>query len=82
MKRTRYGYKVCYIEKGHKRELKRYFITRTYKQALEMKKFYLRFNKNLRSREDYNHILKSPTWYILPITIKEIKQDIWRECPF
>lgn len=76
-----YGYKVCYTEKGHKSELKRYFITYTYKQALKMKELYLRYT-HLRSREDYNHILNKPTWYILPITRKEVRQGIWRECPF
>lgn len=82
MKHNRYGYKVCYTEKGHKQELKRYFITYTYAQALQMKEFYIRYPKGLHSREDYNHILNKPTWYILPITIKEVKQGIWRECPF
>lgn len=76
-----YGYKVCYSEKGHKREIKRYFKTYTYKQAVKAKEMYLRF-KDLRSRENYNHIIKKPTWYILPITKQEVKQGIWRECPF
>ncbi len=82
MKHNRYGYKICYTEQGHKSELKRYFITQTYLQALEMKDYYLRYPKNLRSREDFSQILINPTWYILPITIKEVKQGIWRECPF
>lgn len=39
-----YGYKLCYTEKGSKRNIKPYFYARSYKQALKMKNLYLATN--------------------------------------
>lgn len=73
-----YGYKVCYREYGTKNYL-RYFKTYTYKQAVYALKYYVLYPP--RARED-NHILVKPKWVIIPIKLSEVKDGIWRECPF
>ena len=65
-KTPKYGYKVCYREEGAK-EYVRYFLTHTRKQA---------FNA-MRDRE-----LVNPKWKVIPVSEKETKRGIWRECPF
>ena len=75
-----YGYKICYTEKGHKRVVKVYFLARSYKQALKMKSYCLRYEQ--RDRKNYKRRLKKPTWYIVPITRREVLHGIWREVPF
>ena len=67
-----YGYKICYKEKYKKHYVKQ-FITHSYKQAVKIKKDYL--------KED-NLLLKKPVWHIIPITKSEIRDGIWREVPF
>lgn len=76
---NKYGYKVCYTEKGYKKKYEQYFITYSYKQALQMKMFYLKYPPY--SRED-NHKINEPTWYIISITKSEVRHGIWRQCPF
>lgn len=73
-----YGYKVCYQEKA-KKQIIRHFITHTYKQAKDIKRHYLLYPP--LSRID-NHVLKKPTWFIIPISKREVRDGIWRECPF
>ena len=75
-----YGYKICYTEKGSKRNVKPYFYARSYKQALKMKSLYLRDEQ--RDRDNCKRRLKKPTWYIVPITRREVVRGIWREAPF
>ncbi len=75
-----YGYKLCYTEKGNKRNFKSYFYARSYKQALKMKNLYLRYEQ--RDRDNCKRRLKKPTWYIVPITRREVLRGIWREAPF
>ena len=72
------GYKVCYREQGDKRYV-RHFLTYTYQQAVRALHYYIRDPPP--SRED-GHILKKPKWKIVPVSRKEIKAGIWRECPF
>ena len=54
-------------------------MTRNYKDALGMVAYYKRYPPT--ARED-NHKLKKPKWRVIPITIKEIHDGIWREVPF
>ncbi len=70
-----YGYKVCYREK-HGKEFVRKFITKTYRQAVEIKKIYQL--ETMTIVKQFNH----PTWNIFPITKKEVKAGIWKEDPF
>ena len=72
------GYKVCY-KKQHSKQYIRHFITRNYKDALGMVAYYRRYPPT--ARKD-NHKLKKPKWRVIPITIKEIHDGIWREVPF
>ena len=74
----RAGFKVCYKEKYSKQYV-RHFLTRNYRDAIGMINFYKRYPQN--SRED-NHLLKKPKWKVLPVTIKEVYDGIWREVPF
>ena len=74
----RTGFKVCYKEQNTTRYI-RHFLTRNYNEALDIINYYKRYPQN--SRED-NHKLKKPKWRIIPITIKEINDGIWREVPF
>lgn len=73
-----YGYKVCYRERRSKK-IVRYFIVHCYKDAVSVKQGYIRYPP--RERET-NRQLNRPTWFILPITRKEVLRGIWRECPF
>lgn len=74
----RYGYKVCYKEANGKRYI-RHFLTYTYKQAKAAMDGYIRYPP--LSRED-GHVLVNPKWKIIPVTKTEVRQGIWRECPF
>lgn len=67
-----YGYKICYTE-GHSKRLVRRFKTHTYNQAKAVKISYYQYPPSR---------LYKPKWYIIPITIKEVKNGIWREAPF
>lgn len=73
-----YGFKVCYREQG-KTAYIRYFLTYTYRQAIDIIRFYRRYLP--RSRED-NHELKNPKWKIIPVSRDEVLAGIWREIPF
>ena len=73
-----YGYKVCYRERCTKTVV-RYFIARTYREALDIKGYYIRFPPPER---ETNRSLDRPVWLIFPITYKEVIRGIWRECPF
>ena len=73
-----YGYKVCYKEENAKRYV-RHFLTYTYKQAKTAMVGYIRYPP--AARED-NHVLVNPKWKIIPVKVNEVKQGIWRECPF
>ena len=72
------GYKICYKEQNSNQYI-RHFMTRNYKDALGMVAYYKRYPPT--ARED-NHKLKKPKWRVIPITIKEIHDGIWREVPF
>ena len=72
------GFKVCYKEKDSKRYI-RHWLARTYKEAVSMINYYKRYPQN--SRKD-NHLLKKPKWRIIPVSMKEINDGIWREVPF
>ena len=54
-------------------------MTYTYKKAVQIMNSYQKYPPT--ARED-NHVLKNPTWRVIPITIKEIYDGIWREVPF
>ncbi len=69
---NKYGYKVCYTEKHHKK-LNVKFKTWTYSQAMEMKRFYCTYPL-------WN--VEKPTWFIIPISKSEYRNGIWREVPF
>ena len=73
-----YGYKVCYKEENSRKYV-RYFLTYTYKQAQTALLGYIRYPP--KARED-DHILVNPIWKIIPVKKREVKQGIWRECPF
>ena len=74
-----YGYKICYKEKGSK-ELVTTFMVHSYKKAKYIKEMYAK----LRPVYTYPNEkpLKKPTWFIIPITRKEVRDGIWRQCPF
>ena len=74
---NKYGYNLCYIEKGHKRK-HRYITTNTYGLA-EFEKRRCEQTPQ-RSRRD-NHLIREPTWVIVPLTKKQAKY-IWSKCPF
>ena len=74
----RTGFKVCYKESNSNR-YNRHYLTRNYNDAIKMIAFYKRYPP--RARDD-NHKLKKPKWRIIPISLKEIKDGIWREVPF
>ena len=74
----RAGFKVCYKEKYSKQYV-RHWLARTSIEAVGIIKHYKRYPQN--SRED-NHLLKKPKWKVLPVTIKEVHDGIWREVPF
>ncbi len=70
--KNKYGYKVCYTEK-HYKNLHTRFKTRTYKQAVEMKRFYYTYPPDN---------IKRPKWFVIPISKSEVRNGIWRENPF
>lgn len=78
MRRKNYGYKVCYREQGKKRYV-RYFLTYTFKQAMNAMNSYIRYPPYER---ETGRKLNQPEWKIIPITRKEVRDGIWRECPF
>lgn len=71
-----YGYKVCYPV-GKNKRYKHRFITRTFKQAMDIKEMYYRYPP-----DDNGKPIKDVTWLIFPITKKEVIRGIWREVPF
>jgi len=71
-----YGYKVCYVKK--KKHPRKRFITKSYKQAVEIKQMYYRYPPPDESGKD----IVGVKWKIYPITKKEVQRGIWRECPF
>ena len=77
-KNNPYGYKVGYRENGS-RLFVRYFMTRTYLQALFTRRFYRKYPQ--RTRETNRPII-DPFWEIKPITKKEYLAGIWNENPF
>ena len=72
------GYKVCYKEQNSNQYV-RHFLARTYNEAVKIMNYYKRYPQS--SRKD-NHLLKKVKWRVIPITIKEIQDGIWREVPF
>ena len=77
-RKPNYGYKVCYREEGAK-EYVRYFLTHTRKQAFNAMRSYIRYPPTAR---DGDRELVNPKWKVIPVSKKEIKCGIWRECPF
>lgn len=65
---SKYGYKVCKLDVKSKTYIDK-FYTRSYKQAVYMKKLYYRFNKT-----------KNVKIHIFAIKKKEL--NVWREVPF
>ena len=65
---SEYGYKVCYREKG-KKKFVRLYLCNTYGLA----EFSIKHNR---------HVLRNPTWKIVPVTRKEVEAGIWNDCPF
>lgn len=76
--RKNYGYKICYKEQGSK-EYIRYFMTYTYKQAINAMNGYIRYPPQERNT---GRKLIHPKWKVMPITKKEVIGGIWQECPF
>ena len=74
----RYGYKVCYLERGTHIYV-RYFMTETYRQAKDAMNDYIRYPPRERNT---NRKLNNPSWKIIPVTRNEVDNRIWRECPF
>lgn len=71
-----YGYKVCYpIDKKF---YKYRFLTKTYKQAVDIKKMYYQYPPP----DDNGKPINNVKWQIFPITRKEVIRGIWREDPF
>ena len=78
IRENKYGYKVCYIEKGCKKMM-RYIVTNSLMLA-EMELRY--FETNPQYERKTNRKLNNPTWYIVPVkTYMEYKR-LWRDCPF
>ena len=73
-----YGYKVCYRERDSKVYV-RYFKTYTFNQALKVMRRYIRYPPLER---ETGRKLNRPTWFVIPISRKEMLNGIWRECPF
>lgn len=73
-----YGYKICYKEQGGKEYIK-HFITKGYFRAKQIKQYFQKYPQ--RARED-EHLLKRPSWVIIPIKRSEVRAGIWREDPF
>ena len=69
---NKYVYKVCYTER-HSKTIHIKFKTKTYEQAVDMKRFYYTYPQPN---------LQKPTWYIIPISRSEVRNGIWRENPF
>lgn len=63
-----YGYKICYTKKGNKNHFIDDFHTHTYKGAVKVKKINHKYTKKKEKL----------TWYILPITKKEVVNGIWK----
>lgn len=76
--KNKYGYKVCYKEKGCD-EYKRHYLAYTYRQALAICRYYRKYPQ--KSRKD-NHLLRKVNWVIIPVTKSEVKDGIWHEVPF
>ena len=77
-RKSQYGYKVCYKEKGCKKYI-RHFLTYTYNQAKKAKEYYTKYPQ--RARDD-NHLLRKPNWVIIPVKKSEVRSGIWHEVPF
>ena len=77
-KNNPYGYKVCYKKKGCTEYIIQ-FLTYTYNQALQARRYYRKYET--KSRND-NHLLKKPNWVIIPVKKSEVKDGIWHEVPF
>lgn len=77
-KTSSYGYKVCCREEGAK-EYVRYFLTHNRKQAFNAMRSYIRCPPTTR---DGDRELVNPKWKVIPVSKKETKRGIWRECPF
>ena len=77
-KANKYGYKVCYIEKGCKKMM-RYIVTNSLMLAeMELRYFQIhpQFERNT------NRKLISPTWYTITIKTYAEYKRLWRGCPF
>lgn len=71
-----YGYKVCY---PINRKIYKYrYLTKTYKQAVDIKKMYYQYPPP----DDNGKPINNVKWQIFPITRKEVIRGIWREDPF
>ena len=73
-----YGYKVC-CQNKRLRTFICYFKTRTYKKAVEMKRFFSRKPPKTQNNKKFT---KRHTWVIIPIKRSEVRRGIWREAPF
>lgn len=78
MTENKYGYKVCYVEKG-KNKVKVYMVTNTCGLAEWFVRWYEREPPPDRKT---NKPLQNVEWEILPITTYLEYKRRWRGCPF
>lgn len=64
-----YGYKICYTKKGNKNHLIDDFHIHTYRTAQDTKSWRMRVHKHKKNKL---------TFYVLPITKKEVTNGIWK----
>ena len=74
-----YGYKICYKEKGSK-EPTLVFKVYSFRRAKSIKETFTKLTPVYTYPDEKP--LKKITWMIIPITRKEVKDGIWRQCPF
>ena len=78
MKLNRYGYKVCYKQKG-KSKIKTYLVTNTYNGAVDSVRWYEQSPPKDRKTE---RPIINVVWLILPIKNFIEYKWRWKGCPF
>ena len=78
METNKYGYKLCYKNKGNKK-LHIYVITNTFDLANFEMQMCIKYPKQV---EQSNNTIRGPTWKIIPIKHKKEYQKLWKNCPF
>ncbi len=78
IKNNRYGYKVCYQERGSVK-IKIYIVTNTYNGALWNVRWYETHSPPDReTRQSLDNVI----WLIIPIKTRKEYKRRWRGCPF